>query len=471
MSISVKSGNSTNLLTVNDDNEALVALTTDPAKSGYARLLDTAGRDISTTENGYVRTSGATLMCYDQIEGSAINTNIWNPWDSTTAIAQANGFITLNPTSIITATQYWNLKTIDVLPLYGSLPMLPELTVKTVNLPQSGVTAEIGCIMASAGAAPTDGCFFRYASSGAFYAVISYGGVETSSANLAGTTASDDDGDSIALPPANLLTHLFAFEIVEDLVLFSIDDVIVATVVVPTGQAFPFNNGRQSIGMRMYWTTAPSIAPQVSLGQFTAKYEDLNQNRSWPELMAILGKGGYQSPITPFGQTANHANSTNPTSATLSNTAAGYTAPDGEFQFAAVAGAATDYALFAYQVPLGFKRIIYGISISCASTGALGSVTVPTLLRWSLGINSSAVSLATADGTNTWAPRRKPLGLQSFGLTTALGAMATDLVRTFPVPFVVNSQRFLHLILQVPVGAATASQIFRGTVTLNSYDE
>jgi hypothetical protein len=35
----------------------------------------------------------------------------------------------------------------------------------------------------------------------------------------------------------------------------------------------------------------------------------------------------------------------------------------------------------------------------------------------------------------------------------------------------VESGRFLHVILAVPVGTATASQVIRGTVTIDGYFE
>lgn len=67
-----------------------------------------------------------------------------------------------------------------------------------------------------------------------------------------------------------------------------------------------------------------------------------------------LSMSAGRNPFTG-AQLENHTNSTAPTSATLSNTAAGYTTLGGRFQFAAVAGAATDYALFGFQVPAGSK--------------------------------------------------------------------------------------------------------------------
>lgn len=100
--------------------------------------------------------------------------------------------------------------------------------------------------------------------------------------------------------------------------------------------------------------------------------------------------------------------------------------------------------------------------------------TTATTLEWSLGVNSTAVSLATADAiaaTPTSAPRRLSLGRQSFAIGAAAEFCTTDVVRTFASPISVESGRFIHIILQMPVGTATATEIFRGTVTVDGYWE
>jgi hypothetical protein len=42
-------------------------------------------------------------------------------------------------------------------------------------------------------------------------------------------------------------------------------------------------------------------------------------------------------------------------------------------------------------------------------------------------------------------------------------------VRIFDTPIVVDSARWLSVILQVPVGTATGSQVIRGDVMFNCY--
>lgn len=452
-----------------------VNLPADPEQAGCVRIVTVDGKAIDVTENGYLRVSQIVLSVFDQIEGAAVNTNLWNPYDvSGMTIVQANNLITMNAGASIAANGYANLISQKFIPLYGSIPCLLEMTATVINVPEANATVELGIGTVSHGTAPTDGAYFRWSPSGGFYAVINNGGVETPSTNLASQTFTDPDGTTITLPPTTIVTHLYAFEVVEDKVVFYIDDIEVATVNVPSGQSYPFNAGRQQVFARVYiGGSSPSLAPKVSIGQVTTKYEDLQQYRPWGELLASLGRGAYQSPVTPFGQTANHVNSASPVtpSPIPSNTLAGYPTLGGRWQIAAPAGAATDLILFGFQVPAGFQFFMNSISISTINTGAIGSVVTPTILDWSLGLNGSALSLATVDGAGTWAPRRIPLGMQVFGLSAAVGALATDITRRFETPLVVDASRFLHVILQVPSGVATASQVLRGDVLINGFFE
>lgn len=165
-------------------------------------------------------------------------------------------------------------------------------------------------------------------------------------------------------------------------------------------------------------------------------------------------------------QTANHANSTSPTSATLSNTAAGYTTLGGRYQFAMVGGAATDYALFAYQVPATARLVVKGIAISLVNTGAANATTA-SVFDWGIAVNSTAVSLATTDSGAVYGPRRRPLGTQALLITDAIGVVAPDIIRQLQEPMIVQPSRYLHVILQIPVGTATGSQVIRGDVMID----
>ncbi len=77
-----------------------------------------------------------------------------------------------------------------------------------------------------------------------------------------------------------------------------------------------------------------------------------------------------------------------------------------------------------------------------------------------MGFNSSAVSLATANIV------RRQVGLQTFAIGAAAGAQATTTDLTFITPEIVESGRFVHVILTMPIGTATATEVFRGLCTI-----
>lgn len=458
MSIILKSGDSSDLAHVTPDNALSVVMSQDPAKGAATLAFDGQGRAIIATEDGSARMSIDALQMYEQVDGSALNTNIWTTSVTTMTVAQASGFITLNAAASTAANGYAILQSIRSFPLYGPQPLTASFNVKVTTQPQTNAVMELGIGTVSATSAPTDGCFFRWTATGELRAVINYGGVELQSAAIT--------------PPASNDMVLYSITVVEDQVLFLMDDIEVAAVPVEAGQPYPVSAGRQLVLARVYnGAGSPSSAPQMLIGQIVVVQQALQQTKPFGQVLAQMGRGSYQAPVSAFGQTANHTNSTNPTSATLSNTAAGYASLGGRWQFAALAGAVTDFALFAYQVPAGYQLVVGEIVITAVNTGAAGSLTVPTVMDWSLGLNASAVSLATADATNVWAPRRLPLGTQAFPTTTLLGAVASEVRRTFNPPLVIDGGRYFHVILQVPVGAATSSQVIRGDVMISGYFE
>lgn len=218
---------------------------------------------------------------------------------------------------------------------------------------------------------------------------------------------------------------------------------------------------------------AASAVMNARVTKYTITQGGFNTNRLWPTVMTGMGLSSVQSLTAGI---ANYANSTAPTSATLSNTAAGYTTLGGQFQFAAVAGAETDYALFAFQVPAattavtGRNLIIRGIWIDTYNTGA-AVATTSTLLQWALGVGSTAVSLATTDAAATRARAVIPLGSQYFAIGAPVGANTNRIDVNLDAPLVVEPSTYLHVILKMPIGTATASQIIRGVVGINGYFE
>jgi hypothetical protein len=219
------------------------------------------------------------------------------------------------------------------------------------------------------------------------------------------------------------------------------------------------------VGARSYVSTSANsgTATQLYLSDAAALILDTDTNKPWGHTQTGNGFGSVVNPTVALTELENYANSTVPTSATLSNTTAGYTTLGGQFQFAAVAGAETDYALFGFQVPTGVKFVCTGVHIDTFNMGA-AVATTPTLLQWFLGIDGTAVTLAA----NNF---RKSLGVQNLPVGAAIGAQANTLDSRFSAPFVTQSGRFFHVALKMPVGTATASQIVRGIAQVEGYFE
>lgn len=341
--------------------------------------------------------------------------------------------------------------------MYGDLPVEVTFSGMVTQAAQANVTFEAGIGSCSGTSLPTDGAYIRVTPAGAFQCVTNYGGSETIV-----TVA----GESL-LVGARVL---FKIGVVEDHVQFFVNDTKVADVLNPPGNSYPFAAGHQPVFVRVYnGGSAPVTAQKILIGQVIAVQTSMEQNKPWTHLLAEMGQGSYQSP-TAFTQTANRVGSSAPASLTLSNTVASLTTLGGEWQFAALAAANTDYALMAFQVPAPYRMKVYGVRIWSAVIGA--AIVTPTVLDWVLGLNASAASLATADSPPTsWAPRRIPVGTHAFLALAGIGQAAPDIIQRFDAPLVVDAGRYFHVILRVPYGAATGSQLFRGGVLIDAQFE
>lgn len=238
-------------------------------------------------------------------------------------------------------------------------------------------------------------------------------------------------------------------------------------------QTLTINAGDPRFGLSPYWfsharsfvtSAAANVGQptQVYVADATVGMLDVDAGKPWADLMAQQGQSTVINPTTALTQLANYANSAAPASATLSNIAAGYTTLGGQFQFAAVAGLETDYALFAFTVPAGLTLNVTEIDIDTINTGA-AVATTPTWLQWFVG-DAAAVTLAS----NSF---RQALGNQVFPIAAAIGAQAAILSKQFRTPFVVNSGRIFHLGLKMPLGTATPAQIIRGVARIGGYFE
>ena len=466
------SGLTANVKSDADGNTVCVALTQTPEGIGGVRLFsendagDVTGapflRSPETSKDFRLRSALDTILLNETFNAAAQNTGTWAMIATTmTATFSAAGAV-LNASGITTLSTGAMLKSYARLPLYGAGALYGEVTCLFTVVPTTNQVIEIGCpdVAAATTVALLDGVFFRI-NDGVMTGVICNNGSETTTGTM-------------PLPSFGEM-HRYVVSIGERETRFWVDDVLQAALPTPVGNGAPLASGSAPLAVRVYHkAVAPLTVQQVRVAKMVASVGDYHTSKPWSAQMAGMGLMGIQgaSGMTQ-GSTANMANSAAPATATLSNTAAGYTTLGGQFQFAAVASAETDFALFAYQVPAataaitGRQLYITGVSIYTFNT-VVAVATTATVLQWAIGVGATAVSLATAEAAAAKAPRRMPLGTQSFPVAAAVGAMADPVVANFE-PICVNSAEFLHIILKVPIGTATATEIFRGTVRIEAY--
>ena len=254
--------------------------------------------------------------------------------------------------------------------------------------------------------------------------------------------------------------------------IFISDDSVVAVIADPTLDVtfeaeLSFGAAQASLGvlrglpvtMRIVNTTATSAANHLMYTNCDVLMQDVDAFMPIVDSLALCGRNLLHTPSGAPTQLANYANSVVPTTATLSNTAAGYATLGGQFLFNAPVGAETDFALFAYTVPVGYRLIVKGVRIAAAVGASAAVATNPTLMQWSVG-KAAAVTLAA----NSF---RQTIGMQSFAIGSVAGTSAPDIVHVCQAPIVVESAQIFHVILKIPTGTATASQTFRGIVSID----
>lgn len=475
MSVILKGGVSNVLADVDSNNNLKVNLPMVLSGAGYVL---TAGevddglvtgtkliRQMDVSQDYRLRTGIDKILWQDTFNHTILNTSKYIGITSVSTVTLANGFLNLNAGNAVAATNVARVQTHKTFSIFNTYPLYVDFKAKfTANL-QANNVIEFGLGYATGVATPTDGVFFR-AIGGQLYAVINNNGSETSVAN-------------VFVPVANTVYH-YAITIGQDKSTFWVNDNIVATINTPSGLGSPCQSNALPLLLRNYNSGIVPVAIQLNIAQLGITLGDMDSGKDWGTSMVTNGQSSISAPDGQAATyTANIVNSTGPVAASLSNTTAGYATLGGQFSFTSVAGAETDYALFAYLNPIGTSSIpgktliITGVKIDTIVTVNAISTTA-TVHQWSIGVGATAVSLATADSATagTRAARRLGLGIQSMPIGTAAGNVSTPNIDVkFAAPLMVEPGTYCHIILKSPIATATASQVIRGMVSINGYWE
>lgn len=466
------------------------------SKGAYIEVKDTSGNSLSHTQREKVPLTQEGLMVMgrnddfanfirldrkgniltgnyipeliEMFEGATVNVQKWTPASTTFVPVQSTlaGY-TFNSTNLTTLSAVSILQSQRLFYKMVRVPL--QFKKRYRHSMVSGTIADFGFgVPATTTLIVPNGTCFRMTNSGAIQGVITYNNVEIAATNIISKVASNGNtvGGNLNMSNSYYTSNYFVYDIIvdDDNAVFTIQDTATGEMVgylslhVPVGYQKMWGSTGLPVYSRVYNNTTPASFPTNIITELQVLSMDIGTQMDASQVAGNLSMSAGRNPFTG-AQTENHTNSTAPTSATLSNTAAGYTTLGGRFQFAAVAGAATDYALFGFTVPAGSKFLCEGIHIELYNT-VVAVATTPTIFEWAMGFNSSAVSLATANII------RRQIGTQNFQVGAGVGACATPLDVNFVTPEVVESGRFVHVILNMPVGTATATEIFRGQVLI-----
>lgn len=405
----------------------------------------------------------------ENFEGAVVNVQKWTSIVTTFAPSQATltGY-NFNPGNITTVNTGAILQSQRLFSKLSRVPLQAKWRKRHSMVSGSIADFGFGIPAALTTLIVPNGCAFRLTNSGTIQGVMTLNSVEIAIANVISKVSSNGNtiNENLNMSNSYYTSNYFVYDLIvdDDNALFTIQDTSTGELIgmlslpVPIGQAKMWGATALPVYERVYNSVAPSTAPIF----VTTEMQVLSLDwRLTPDMSQIAGSLCLSAGRNPFtgAQTENHTNSTPSTQATLSNTTAGYTTLGGRFNFAAVVGSNTDYALFAFPVPAGSRFICEGIRIESMNTGAAVATTATTL-EWAMGFNSAAVSLTTANII------RKQIGMQSFAVGAPVGTLANPLDIDFKTPEVVESGRFLQVILNLPIGTATGSQAIRGQVLI-----
>lgn len=420
---------------------------------------DRVSRLVRSDRFGNLGVALHTPLFAAEFEGTTLNAQQWTITQTTFVGAQTQGQYNQNNTNLTTIGAVSALQTQMRFKKMQQQPLHAKFRHRGNVVANSQL--DLGFFLTTGAGQIANGAYFQITSGGVF-GVITFNSSDVTPVSLGAL--------NVVLPNTN---EFYTFDILLDddearfVVQRLADEAILgeATVRVPNLLQRMWQDTHLPFTSRVWNNGTPASAPVSILTDLMVTGVDAASQRTAGQTAALFGLSNAANPQTG-AQLSTFANSAAPANATLSNTAAGYATLDGLFSFVGVAGAATDYALFALQMPATHDFVCTGINIDVWNTGATGSATVPTLLEWFIQPNASALSLATA-------ATRHHLGTMVIPINAVAGAMADRSVsRSFEhAPLVTFAGRFQVIALRMPVGAVTASQVIQGAVAVRGYFE
>lgn len=479
MSFQLKiSGNtSNNQAEVDVDNNLKVNLPLVDLKAGFTSMIaeNDAGTITGTrymrapevSSDFRLRTAQDNMVFNESFPGAAFNTGLWSQNLTTMTATVASGFASLNAGLSVASAAVARLQTWRHFPIYKTFTTMVEMEVQFAQVPQTSNVCEWGIFISTGTTAPTDGAFFRLTAAGEFRCVLNNNGVEVTSVALDFTT----------LIGVNI-TKQFLIYIGSTSVRYWIDNILVAEILTPDGQGSSVASMNLPMAFRNYNSAATSLAQVMKVGNINVTFGDQGMSKPWGHVLSGMGAMATQGQTGgTMGSTAIYTNAAAAAAAALSNTTAAVanTGLGGIVSVLPTLVAGTDGILFSYQVPVGTAAYpgkslyVTGAKINSVVTTVLAGG--PVIYAFSIAYGHTAVSLATTESGITKAPRRLPLGMQSYLASAAVGIMSPVVENDFMVaPICVQPGEFIQFSAR-NLGTVTTTGVITFVASLTGYWE
>lgn len=472
MDTNIRGSTSGNGAEVDTNNNVKVTLPTSASQAGFAMLAgelsapaDPAGlliEPLRTSAQGRLTTGQPVPLMNEFFNNTTLNSAIFTAPVTTMTVTVAGGTANLNASNLTTTATVARLGTYAHFPFFADLATYCTFDALLTQPPQNNNVVEMGFGIATGTTAPTDGAFFRYNSSGQLLAVINVNGAEVTSGPL---TA-----------PSDNVMHRYKIVVENDRVFFAINGATQAILGTPPTAGFPVYANAQPWFARVYNSGVPTLAVQLKIGYICVGIQDAAGIAiDAASLAALGGKHASQGQTGhTVGSTALLTNSLAPgAGAALANTTALGTGLGGQFAALPTLAANTDGIVCSYQNPVPTSAIpaktlfIKGVRIqSIVSTVLVGG---PVLYEYSLCYGHTNVSLATTESATAKAPRRVPIGIETFVAAAAVGAVGSPQGQYMPFtsPIAVYPGEFVAIAAK-NIGTVTTSGVIMFIVTFDA---
>ena len=500
MGVNIKGGNnSVGLANVSSNYELQVVTPQTEADAGFVQIsteMD-AGDVLGTrtvlppecSDDYRLRVGLDQTLFNAAFEGTTFLTTLYSQSLSSATIAQANGFLTLNSGSSTTSTHAAYVRTHRHFPTFGTYPTYLDMWIREVTPTATNAISEWGFLYLTNQQTqqPLDGIYFRRASGGSLYGVVTNNGTDiatTTAINVTNVPSRDGVG---SFDPTESNHYLIVYH--NDVARFWINDVMVAELACPAANAQFTASSNTPVGFRVLNTgTVSPTARQLSVGFINVGFGDQNVNKPWSHALCGMGNGAYQlqQGNTP-GPTVKRAANTNghPASGTarIAGTWTATSAPalnelGGLWTSPAMSSLASDadYPVFAFLNPAGTAALpgktlyVTGVRVGEAYVAAAAS-TNAMLLSYILMVGSSASATNTADAATTVSGKSIAIGGHGFTPTEIIGNYKPGFEVRFDSPLMIPAGHYFHFVVR-PFGTVTSNTlVVTSSLAVNGYFE